>query len=106
MTCQKDLMAAGLPYPRTCQRCGLGHCTKYPDHKRKDWLQFKAPEEEAVNGLRICRRKRFNGDPEAAYFQIDFISLDGRRHSAVGATPGEALMELGLYLMRNKVTAI
>jgi len=26
MTCQKDLMALGKPYPRTCQDCGLGPC--------------------------------------------------------------------------------
>ncbi len=29
MTCQKELMAAGSPYPRTCSDCGLGPCKRY-----------------------------------------------------------------------------
>jgi hypothetical protein len=28
MTCQKELMAAGKSYPRTCGECGLGPCHK------------------------------------------------------------------------------
>lgn len=31
MACNKDLMAAGSAYPRTCAECGLmGPCKKYP----------------------------------------------------------------------------
>lgn len=26
MTCQQELRRKGLPYPRTCQECGLGPC--------------------------------------------------------------------------------
>lgn len=28
MTCQQELRAAGQPYPRTCQDCGLGPCKR------------------------------------------------------------------------------
>lgn len=30
-SCNKDLQAAKKIYPRTCAKCGLGKCTKYPD---------------------------------------------------------------------------
>ena len=28
MTCQRELLAAGKPYPRTCSICGLGPCSR------------------------------------------------------------------------------
>jgi hypothetical protein len=31
--CQKDEMAAGRAYPRTCERCGFGPCAKGYDPK-------------------------------------------------------------------------
>lgn len=41
MACNEDLKKEGKPYPRTCQDCGIGKCTKYelaPTAGDKIWV--------------------------------------------------------------------
>lgn len=41
MTCQRELLAAGKPYPRTCQRCGLGPCQVQTNRRKRIYLAGK-----------------------------------------------------------------
>lgn len=60
MTCQKELMAAGGAYPRTCQECGLrGPCNKGYDPK---WVpssglpltRKEAPPHQSIIGYALA----------------------------------------------------
>lgn len=41
MTCQRELLAAGKPYPRTCAICGLGPCNRATKGAKKIYLAGK-----------------------------------------------------------------
>lgn len=41
MNCQRELLAAGNPYPRTCQRCDLGPCQTQTKRAKKVYLAGK-----------------------------------------------------------------
>lgn len=41
MTCQRELLAAGKPYPRTCSVCGLGPCQTHQKRAKRIYLAGK-----------------------------------------------------------------
>lgn len=51
MTCQQELRAAGSPYPRTCQDCGLGPCKRAPQRPAADVTALKVAEAPAKADL-------------------------------------------------------
>lgn len=48
MACQKDLQQLGLPYPRTCEDCGMGPCKKMPDETRSEVIILKVKKMKLV----------------------------------------------------------
>lgn len=47
--CQKELKAAGTPYPRTCPTCGLGPCAK--GHDRPVFKNADVAYGGRINGM-------------------------------------------------------
>lgn len=66
MTCQQELMAVGMPYPRTCHECGLGPCKS---------LRPKAQDDTAL--LRQARNALMNVQEDQHRQRIEYQKVYG-----------------------------
>ena len=69
--CQQELRAAGKPYPRTCQLCGLGPCKERPIAKSPselDRLRAEAARLQEASG-RVRALVKEQAEDEGLWFE-------------------------------------
>jgi len=103
MTCRNELIALGVPYPRTCQDCGLGTCKKIiksknvkQNHECPDWDFMEITNDDAEFDLCLCF-------PKPRLWLA--ISQDGRVKYTTDGERAAAWKQSGLYrLVRDYYT--
>lgn len=58
--CQRDMMASGKPYPRSCPTCGLGPCQKYEkgDYPTNFPEEAKKPVNQNISDKELAAQYR------------------------------------------------
>jgi hypothetical protein len=82
MTCQKDLIALGKPYPRTCEHCGLGPCKHIIDNRFTNVSDDDLIQEVRKRGF-VIRDAQISSKPWVGLSVAELSEIDPTHWSVV-----------------------